>query len=112
MPFPPISMENVSAQPVHRHSDHRHHRLQKASFIERLSHALMLLGPWEGRAVAFVLGCGIGVILRMVYVLIVVTHRVFRGSAQPGEDEEEQEETAVLLVAAPPEYSRDEKVAL
>ena len=56
MPFPPIPMENVSAQPVHRHSHHRHHRLQKASFIERLSHALMLLGPWEGRAVAFVLG--------------------------------------------------------
>lgn len=56
MPFPPIPMESVSAQPVHRHSHHRHHRLQKALFIERLSHALMLLGPWEGRAVAFVLG--------------------------------------------------------
>jgi hypothetical protein len=56
MPFPPISVEDVNAQPVHHHSHHRHHRLQKASFIERLSHALMLLGPWEGRAVAFVLG--------------------------------------------------------
>jgi hypothetical protein len=56
MPFPPIPVENVNAKPVHRHSHHRHHRLQKASFIERLSHALMLLGPWEGRAVAFVLG--------------------------------------------------------
>lgn len=47
----------------------------------------------------------------MIYVLTVVTYRVFRGSAQPGEDDEDEEETAVLLVA-PPEYSKDEKVAL
>lgn len=58
------------------------------------------------------LGCGIGVILRMVYVLVLVTYRVFRGSAQPGEDDADEEETTVLLVAAPPEYSKDEKVAL
>ena len=59
MPFYPIPSEylaNASTQPVHRHSHHRHHRLRDASFVERLSHALMMLGPWEGRAVAFVLG--------------------------------------------------------
>ena len=59
MPFPPIPveyMENVRASSVHRHSHHRHHRLQDGSFVERLSRALMMLGPWEGRAVAFVLG--------------------------------------------------------
>lgn len=59
MPFPPIPveyLENVSAQPVHRHSHHGHHRFRDASFVKRLSHALMMLGPWEGRAVAFVLG--------------------------------------------------------
>jgi len=115
MPFPPIPVENVSSQPVHRHSHHRHHRLQKASFIERLSHALMLLGPWEGRAVAFVLGCGIGVILRMIYILALVTSRMFRGSTQlieDDEDDEDEQETAVLLVAPPPEYIRDEKAGL
>ncbi|KAI0328345.1 hypothetical protein GY45DRAFT_1326486 [Cubamyces sp. BRFM 1775] len=31
----------------------RHHR---GSFLRRVHHALMVLGPWEGRAVAFVLG--------------------------------------------------------
>ena len=47
----------------------------------------------------------------MIYVLMVVTYRMFRGPAQPGEDDADEEETTVLLVAAPPEYSRDEKVA-
>jgi hypothetical protein len=109
---PSENMENMSAQPVHRHSHHHHHRLHGASFMARLSHALMMLGRWEGRAVAFVLGCGIGVVLRMMYVLIVVTYRMFRGPAQPGEDESDEEETEVLLVAVPPEYRKDEKVAL
>jgi hypothetical protein len=125
MPFPPIPgdgemhilpfmehVENTSAPPAHRHSHHRHHRLQNAPFMERLSHSLMMLGRWEGRAIAFVLGCGIGVVLRMIYVLILVTYRMFRGPAQPGEDEADEEETEVLLVAAPPEYGKDEKVAL
>ena len=53
---PSENMENMSAQPVHRHSHHHHHRLHGASFMARLSHALMMLGRWEGRAVAFVLG--------------------------------------------------------
>lgn len=48
----------------------------------------------------------------MFYVLIVVTYRMFRGPAQPGEDEADEEETEVLLVAAPLEYSKDEKIAL
>jgi hypothetical protein len=127
MPLPPIpndggvhimpvdtpleNTKNVGAPPVHRHSHHRHHHLKDAPFMERLSHALMILGPWEGRIVAFVFGGGIGVILRMIYVLMVVTYRMFRGPAQPGEDDADEEETTVLLVAAPPEYSRDEKVA-
>lgn len=48
----------------------------------------------------------------MVYVLTVVTCRMFRSPAQPGEDDVDEEETEVLLIAAPPEYSRNEKVAL
>jgi len=71
-----------------------------------------MLGRWEGRAIAFVLGCGIGVVLRMIYVLIVVTYRMLRGPAQPGEDDADEEETEVLLVAAPLGYGKDEKVAL
>lgn len=39
----------------------------------------MNLGRWEGRAVAFVIGCGIGVLLRMIWVLALVTFRTVRG---------------------------------
>ena len=48
----------------------------------------------------------------MLYVLILVTSRMFRGPTQPVEDDADEEETTVFLVAAPPEYSRDEKAAL
>jgi len=54
--MPLENVKNVGAQPVHRHSHHRHHRLQDAPFMERLSHSLAMLGRWEGRAIAFVLG--------------------------------------------------------
>ncbi|KAL7281829.1 hypothetical protein ACG7TL_005152 [Trametes sanguinea] len=59
----------------HVHRFHRHH----GSFLRRVHHALVVLGPWEGRAVAFVLGCGIGVLLRMVWVMALVTVRAIRG---------------------------------
>jgi hypothetical protein len=39
----------------------------------------MALGPWEGRAVAFVLGCGLGVLLRMIWIMGVIAYRAFRG---------------------------------
>jgi len=65
----------VRHHPLH-HNKHHHH---KASFMRRVHHALMTLGPWEGRAVAFVLGCGIGVLLRMVWVFAVVTYRLIKG---------------------------------
>ncbi|KAI0820081.1 hypothetical protein BC628DRAFT_1331296 [Trametes gibbosa] len=55
----------------------RHH--QQSSFLRRVHHALMSLGPWEGRAVAFVLGCGIGVLLRMMWVIVLLTARAIRG---------------------------------
>ncbi len=41
----------------HKHGKHhKHHKCRKAPFFRRLTIALMTLGPWEGRAVAFVLG--------------------------------------------------------
>ncbi|VDB83238.1 unnamed protein product [Peniophora sp. CBMAI 1063] len=99
------------------HFRHMHHR---GSFIRRIHRALMSLGPWEGRAIAFVLGCGIGVLLRMIWVMFVVFKRVFSGSEtdERSEDEAEYERVAVLLpmemeseelFAAPPEYYADEK---
>jgi hypothetical protein len=44
----------------------------------RLQRSLNALGPWEGKVVAFVLGCGIGVLLRMVWVLSVIAYRPSR----------------------------------
>ncbi|KAK2464355.1 hypothetical protein APHAL10511_003812 [Amanita phalloides] len=66
----------------HDHKHHKHHGFvscHKSPFLKRLSFAVMSLGPWEGRIVAFVLGCGLGVLLRMLWVLSLVTIRAIRG---------------------------------
>jgi len=74
----------------------------------------MNLGAWEGRAVAFVLGCGIGVLLRMFWVLAVVTYRTFKG-----QHEDEHEYSPVVIIeeyerstASLPAYPADEKVEI
>ncbi|KAJ7812377.1 hypothetical protein B0H14DRAFT_2605797 [Mycena olivaceomarginata] len=80
VPAPPVPAEpwwfnNKAAVPEHAHplthgpngghGRFRHHHHEEPSFLMRVHYALMSLGPWEGRAVAFVLGCGLGVLLRM-----------------------------------------------
>ncbi|KAJ7765074.1 hypothetical protein DFH07DRAFT_1059008 [Mycena maculata] len=97
----------MSAHP-HLHGIHHHSKSGKHSFLMRVHFALMSLGPWEGRAVAFVLGCGIGVLLRMIWVMAVISYRVVRG--QRPASEEEHEYTVVDLDAeeifvAPPQYT-------
>ncbi|KAI0630046.1 hypothetical protein C8Q77DRAFT_1063594 [Trametes polyzona] len=90
------------AQRIHRF--HRHH----GSFLRRVHHALMALGPWEGRAVAFVLGCGIGVLLRMMWVMVLLTARAIRG---PTRDEATEDNYDVVfddeaeLLVPPPQYT-------
>lgn len=92
-----------------------HHHIHRwgNTFSMRIHDALMALGPWEGRAVAFVLGCGIGVLLRMFWVLTVVTYRAIRGTR-----DDEYTQVAVIeeyvdaedIVAPPPTYTTvDEK---
>lgn len=50
-------MEDGEGRVHHAHHDHHmHHFRRPHSFGGRLTKALMTLGPWEGRAVAFVLG--------------------------------------------------------
>jgi hypothetical protein len=69
--------------------------------------AFMALKWWEGGAIAFVFGCGIGVLLRLVWVMAVVSYRVgFRGESVNDiyEVEHDSEETASLM--APPQYSK------
>ncbi|KAI0948937.1 hypothetical protein AcW1_008673 [Taiwanofungus camphoratus] len=94
-------------------SDHvmwryRHHR---GPFLRRIHFALMALGSWEGRAVAFVLGCGIGVLLRMLWVLGVVLVRTIRGTRSEEPAETVFDLDAEEILASPPQYT-DEKVAL
>jgi len=89
-------------RPYHNHEGFRQ-RLRNSPFIERLHIALMALGPWEGRAVAFVLGCGIGVLLRMMWVLAIVSYRLVKGQR-----EEEPRYTEILVVE---EYNDVEEAA-
>ncbi|KZT22576.1 hypothetical protein NEOLEDRAFT_1119397 [Neolentinus lepideus HHB14362 ss-1] len=87
-------------------------RCGKATFLRRIHRALMTLGPWEGRAVAFVLGCGIGVIFRMIWVMAVVSYRLIKGRREPEEYDYEviYETDAEDILVPPPQYT-DEKVA-
>jgi hypothetical protein len=38
------------------HPDNKYHLVHGHTFIQRLTRALMMLGPWEGRAISFILG--------------------------------------------------------
>lgn len=109
--------QSMQGGPVH-HKHHFHgHFHGKGSFMQRILFALMSLGPWEGRAVAFVLGCGLGVLLRMFWVFTVVAYRTVRGNSQ--EQEESYDYIPVLnqldaeeIFVAPPVYIVDEKAPL
>jgi len=99
----------------HRHHHKGHHHLGKGSFINRIQYSIMNLGRWEGRAVAFVLGCGIGVLLRMFFVLAVVMYRTVKG--RRGEEQHGYSQITIIeeIVNNPnpsPQYYPDEKVAI
>ncbi|KIM45595.1 hypothetical protein M413DRAFT_442256 [Hebeloma cylindrosporum] len=95
----------------HHHHHHKHHGKHGEAFVTRLNYSLMNLGTWEGIAVAFVLGCGIGVLLRMFFVLAVVAYRSVKGQR-----EEEHEYSQVVTIepfedaAHLPPYPADEKI--
>ncbi|KAJ2915268.1 hypothetical protein MD484_g5138, partial [Candolleomyces efflorescens] len=135
-PPPPPPFFWPPPPPPHRHHHHGggHHRHMMladddSSFMLRLQNALMSLGPWEGRAVAFVVGAGLGVLLRMFWVLGVVAYRGcssdrdgYAAVNNDGEDDDsDDDDDNVVLgtrysrrtpVSAPPQYVYpvDEKV--
>jgi len=105
----PVAMDTVDKKKIHfiqhHHHVHGQHLKRPKVFFQRLTHALMMLGPWEGRIVSFVLGCGISVLLRIVWVLAVLAIRSVRGKKQADEflaDEVIFEEQEHLL---PPQYT-------
>ncbi|KAI0297217.1 hypothetical protein B0F90DRAFT_1741182 [Multifurca ochricompacta] len=96
VPIPMIEpfMVNAGGKPPHQDVSVMHYGVHKdikdthyrGPLLHRVHRALMLLGPWEGRIVAFVLGCGIGVLLRMFWVLTVLAVRAFRSTPEPEEE--------------------------
>jgi hypothetical protein len=97
-------------------------------FLERLHEALLRLGPWEARAVSFVLGasplsissdpgkigidrihagCGIGVLLRMAWVFVVLLGRGLCGGSETpaGGDFEYTLFVAEVAAEEPPKYT-------
>ncbi|KAG8906682.1 hypothetical protein FRB99_006383 [Tulasnella sp. 403] len=80
----PMHVDFAQAKPVpvnHHRVWAEDRRVSSQAFAFRLSRALSLLGPWEGRAISFVLGCGLGVLCRMFFVLILVLVRMKRARA-------------------------------
>ncbi|KAJ6573548.1 hypothetical protein DFH09DRAFT_1312248 [Mycena vulgaris] len=108
---PIVRLQNGRLRHNHHLRPHAHHG--ERSFLMRVHMALMALGPWEGRAVAFVLGCGIGVLLRMLFVVAVVTVRAIRGPRPALNEYEPVDSDAEEIFVAPPQYTYPvEKVAL
>ncbi|KAG2154409.1 uncharacterized protein EDB93DRAFT_1202712 [Suillus bovinus] len=95
----------------HHHNHHDMEHKKAGSFLRRVHRAIMALGLWEGRAVAFVLGCGIGVLLRMFWVMSVLAYRTVRGerSEEVSHGYIMFEHDAENNFVAPPEYT-DEKM--
>lgn len=56
LPFIGTPGEGPKVVPVHQGPGRGHMRRPCGSFLKRLNFAITALGPWEGRAVAFVLG--------------------------------------------------------
>jgi hypothetical protein len=104
MPYPPHHPHH------HDHHGKFHGKHHDRPFWIRVHHALMSLGPWEGRAVAFVLGCGIGVLLRMLFVMLVLSYRMIRGEPELPEYIEvicDDYTDAESILVPPPQYVCD-----
>ncbi|PPR00094.1 hypothetical protein CVT24_008996 [Panaeolus cyanescens] len=112
-----LPVENLPHPHPHHGVTHHMHSMEPP-FFDRLQFSLMNLGVWEAAAVSFVLGCGIGVLLRMFYVLTVLAIRSFKGH---NDDEIQYAEITIIedyddeehVTSPPPTYAYpiDEKHA-
>ncbi|KAG1723455.1 hypothetical protein EDB19DRAFT_1615625, partial [Suillus lakei] len=48
------------------------------SFLRHVHCTIMALSLWEGHPVAFILGCGMGVLLHMFWVMSVLAYHTIR----------------------------------
>jgi len=86
------------------------HRARKRgrTFLRRLRRSIAALSPWESRALSFVLGCGIGALLRMFFVFIVLIFRSVRCSREPAiqlDDSTASDVPRPVAIGSPPAYS-------
>jgi hypothetical protein len=78
-------------------------RMRPKSFSGRLQRALNSLTPFESGVVAFVVGCGLGVLVRMIFVFIILGVRMWKCSKKRREcqvrlSEEEEDDDAKEIV--------------
>jgi len=83
-------------------------RRRGRTFLRRLRRSIAALSPWESRALSFVLGCGIGALLRMFFVFVVLIFRSVRGSREPAiqfDDSTAGDVPHPVAIGSPPAYS-------
>ncbi|KAF8326659.1 uncharacterized protein EI90DRAFT_3070083 [Cantharellus anzutake] len=106
-PSPFVGPLNPNVVQYFRVALHNHHKNQP--FMNRLDRAIRSLGKWESRAVAFVFGCGIGSLIRILFMFCLLIVRAWRNRSHRCLGT--AEETAILLPVEPPAYV-DEKATL
>jgi len=82
-------------------------RRRAQTFLRRLRRSVAALSPWEGRALSFVLGCGIGALLRMFFVFTVLIFRSLRssrGSSIQLDDQSYDDLPQLIPIGSPPAY--------
>jgi len=116
LPFIPSDSTSSSDPALYHSNNVHHHNHHNHPFVARLGHAIRSLGPWEARVVAFVLGCGFGALLRILFMFCLIAIRALRNRSQ--QHVELSEDAAILLPvegpipsSEPPAYG-DEKVTL
>jgi len=83
-------------------------RRRGRTFLRRLRRSIAALSPWESRALSFVLGCGIGALLRMFFVFAVLIFRSMRCSREPAiqlDDSTASDVPHPAAIGSPPAYS-------
>lgn len=86
----------------------RRPRRRAQTFLRRLRRSVAALSPWEGRALSFVVGCGIGALLRMFFVFTVLVFRSLKCSRKPAiqlDDQAYDDIPQLVSIASPPAYS-------
>jgi len=113
--LPPIETQpfiGTPSTPLSQEEDREHtHNRSDDNFPKRLLEAFMTLKWWEGGIVAFIFGCGIGVLLRLVWVVAVVSYRIRKGKLVCDDVPAHSGEEVATLIA-PPRYTeqiQDEK---